>query len=214
MEEPYVRLLLRPELKDPILICGLPGIGNIGMIVASLLIESSQAKIFAELYSPSFPDYVFINGEGVCRPPRYEFYASTVRQRYLITLTGDVQPSMEEVLAHYEVCGKVLDLATSYGCKFIITIGGAPSRKVEKDIYVAATSQKIALDYVARGATMYGGGRIIGASGLLLGLAKARGLEGVCLLGLTPALTADRESALHIYEFLMKSLKTDIRGDS
>jgi len=210
MEEPYLRLLFAPELKRPMLISGLPGIGNIGRIVATLMIEFSQAKLFAELYSPSFPDYILIDDEGVCHSPRYEFYVSRMGKRDLIILTGDAQPSADDTPGHYEVCGRALDLVTDRGCRFIVTVGGVPGPHVDKEIYVAATSQKIAMNFVDKGATIYTGGRIIGASGLLLGLAKERGLEGVCLLGSTPGLTADRESAFYVYKFLMKSLETNI----
>jgi len=207
------RILFRPELENPLLVCGLPGIGNVGKIAASLLIEFSRAKLFAELYSHSFPDYVLINEKGLCRPPRCEFYVSTVGKRNLIILTGDAQPSMEDIPAHYELCGKILDFTADYGCRFIITIGGAPGPQVEREIYVAATSQKIAAEFMEKGAIIYGGGRIIGASGLLLGLAKKRGLEGICLLGTTPGLASDRESARYVYKFLMKSLEAEIKED-
>lgn len=211
MKEPYIRRLFRPQLENPILICGLPGLGEVGRIVAYLLIKFTRAELFAELYSPSFPDYVLIDDEGVCRPPRYEFYASKTGGKDFIILTGDVQPLMEDVLAHYEVCGRVLDFAADYGCRFIITVGGAPGPQVEREIYVAATSQKMAQGFVEKGAIIYAGGRIVGASGLLLGLAKERGLDGVCLLGSTRGLTADRESGSHVYRFLMKILGTDIK---
>ena len=206
-----MRLIFRPELENPTLVCGLPGLGNVGKIVAQLLIEFTQARLFAELYSPSFPDYVLIDEEGVCHPPRHEFYSSKAGGKDFIILTGDVQPPMEDILAHYEVCGKVLDFVADYGCRLVITIGGAAGPQAEREIYVAATSQKIARDFMGKGAIIYGGGRIVGGSGLLLGLAKGRGLDGVCLLGSTPGVTADRQSALHVYRFLTKILGMDIK---
>ncbi len=208
MDEPYVRVRFRPKLNDPVLITGLPGLGNVGKIVAHLLIEFSGAQLFAELYSPSFPDFVFIDGDGVCRPPRYEFYASQMG-RDLIILTGDFQPSLDDVPAHYEVCGKVLDFVSSLGCKFIVTIGGAPTAHPLREIYVAATSQDVALEYMEKGAVIYGNGKIMGASGLLLGLAKRRGIRGVCLLGSTTGVPADREAAFNVFRFLTKIFKTD-----
>ena len=209
MNEPYIRVLYQPDLENTILICGLPGLGNVGKIAAHLLIESTKAELFTELYSPSFPDYVLIDDKGICRPPRYEFYASETQDRDLIILTGDVQPPMEDILAHYEVCGKVLDFVADYGCNFIVTLGGAMESKLKKEIYLAATSPKIAQDFIEKGATIYKGDRIIGASGILLGLAKERGIDGVCLLGSTRGLTADRDSALYVHKFLMKILETD-----
>ena len=127
----------------------------------------------------------------------------------MIILTGDVQPPMEDILAHYEVCGKVLDFVADYGCNFIVTLGGAMESKLKKEIYLAATSPKIAQDFIEKGATIYEGDRIIGASGILLGLAKERGIDGVCLLGSTRGLTADRDSAFYVHKFLMKILETD-----
>jgi len=210
MNEPYIRVLYRPDLENTILICGLPGLGNVGKIAAHLLMESTEAELFTELYSPSFPDYVLIDDKGICRPPRYEFYASETQDRDLIILTGDVQPPMEDILAHYEVCGKVLDSVADYGCKFIVTLGGAMESKLKKEIHVAATSQKIAQEFAEKGAAIYEGDRIIGASGILLGLAKERGIDGVCLLGSTRGLTVDKDSGLFLYKFLVRILEIDV----
>jgi len=210
MNEPYIRVVYQPDLENTVLICGLPGLGNVGKIAAHLLIESTKAELFTELYSPSFPDYVLIDDKGICRPPRYEFYASETQERDFIILTGDVQPPMEDILAHYEVCGKVLDFVADYGCKFIVTLGGAMESKLENEVYVAATSQKIAQGFMEKGAVIYTGDRIIGASGILLGLAKERGIEGVCLLGSTRGLTADKDSASYLYKFLVRILEIDI----
>jgi len=63
---------------------------------------------------------------------------------------------------------------------------------------------------VEKGAVLYGGGKIMGATGLLLGLAKSRGWEGVCLLGATTGIKADRGAALSVFKFLMKMLGTEV----
>ena len=212
MNRPYIRLRFQPDLKNPILVSGLPGLGNVGKLVAHLLIEFSGAELFAELYSPSFPDIVLIDEDGVCRPPRYEFYASKMG-RDLIILTGDTQPSLEDIPAHYEVCSEVLDFVASLGCRFVMTIGGAPTSRPIREIYVAATSQKVAVEYMEKGAVIYGNGKIMGASGLLLGLAKNRGMEGVCLLGSTIGVPADREAAFHVFRFVNKVLKSDLGAE-
>jgi len=209
MDKPHFRYLSRPKLEEPIFVEGLPGFGNVGKIVARMLIESSGAKVFAELYSPSFPDYVIVRKDGICRPPRYAFYAASTEKPHLIVLTGDAQPS-EDVVAHYELCGKILDFIEEHKCKFIVTIGGMPTPRPEKKVYVAATSPELAAKIVEKGATIYGRGRIVGATGLLLGFAKNRGLDGICLLEPTSGLRPDREAALSVFEFLKKVL--EIKG--
>jgi proteasome assembly chaperone (PAC2) family protein len=203
-------MLSQPKLANPILIAGLPSIGDIGRIAAKLFYEFLRAGLFAELYSPILPDYVFIDKKGVCHPPKYEFYASVKSPNFII-LIGDSQPALEDVPAHYELCNDILDFVINLGCKSIITIDGAPTTQPTKEIFVAATSKKLAKEYVENGAITYKGGRIIGDSGLLLGLAEKRALKGVCLLGSTPGLTADREAAFRIYRLLRKVLGIDVQ---
>lgn len=45
----------KPELKNPILIEGLPGVGNVGKLAAEHLIDEIGAKKFADIYSTDFP---------------------------------------------------------------------------------------------------------------------------------------------------------------
>lgn len=212
MDEPYFRRLFCPELDKPIFVEGLPGFGSVGKIAARLLIEFTRAKPFAELYSPSFPDYVIVNKDGVCRPPRYGFYASSMGKSHFVILSGDVQPSLDDVVVHYQLCDEILDFVEGFGCKFIVTMGGSPTPSSAGGVYVAATSQKLASEILEKGAMLYRGERIIGATGLLLGLAKSRGWKGVCLLGATTGIKADRAAALLVFKFLSEMLGTAV-GD-
>jgi hypothetical protein len=206
MDKPYFHIVFHPNLKNPVLVEGLPGFGNVGKIAARLLIEFTHAKVFAELYSPSFPDYVIVGRDGICRPPRYEFHAATLGNTDVIILTGDAQPSLEDLKAHYMLCGEILDFAEQHGVRFLVTMGGIPTPKPAEEVYVAATSPKLAAETVEKGAILYGRGRIMGATGLLLGLAKNRGWKGICLLGATTGLKADRGAAFTVFKFLMKTL--------
>jgi len=196
-------------MDNPILIAGFPGVGDIGSIVAKMLIEFSKAELFEDLYSPAFQDFVFIDKSGVCHPPRYEFYA-VKKSRDLIILTGDGYPALEDISGHYEVCGDILDFAEKLGCKSVITVDGAVIPLSHEEIYIAATSKEISSQYVKKGVAPYRNKRIIGLSGLLLGLAKERGLEGACLLVSTSGYRRDRKAAFRIYKFLADFLKMDM----
>ncbi len=211
MDKIHILNFFEPQLETPIFVEGLPGFGNVGKIAAQSLIESTKAKVFAELYSPSFPDYVIVDADGTCRPPHYEFHTASTKKNQYIILTGDSQPSLEDLLAHYHLCDQILDFAEKYGCKFIVTIGGVPIPSSGGEIYVAATSEKLALETVDKDSLIYGKGRIMGATGLLLGLAKKRGWEGICLLGATPGIRSDRKAALSVFKFLIKTLGEDAK---
>jgi proteasome assembly chaperone (PAC2) family protein len=211
MDKPYLREMFKPDLENPVFVQGLPGFGNVGRIAAHLLIKFCGAKPFAELYSPSFPDYVSISSKGIAHLPKYEFYAAPMENINLIIMTGETQPSFDDVLAHYQVCSEIVDFAEKLGCHFIVTIGGVPITEDKAQVYVAATSSNIATEFMEKGAVIYGKGRIVGGTGLTLALAKARKLDGVCLLGTTTGFKADRGAGFMVFKFLMKALGKEIK---
>jgi len=211
MEKPYFQHLFNPVLEKPIFVQGLPGFGNVGKIAAQLLIKFCGAKPFVELYSPSFPDYVSVNSKGICQLPKYEFHAAPMEKNDFIIMTGDTQPSFDDVVAHYMMCGEILDFVQKQNCSFIVTIGGAPAAEEKAEVYVAATSPRLALEFMEKGAVIYSKGRVVGATGLMLGLAKERGMEGVCLLGATTGLRADRGAGFSVFKFLMKALGNEVK---
>lgn len=209
MDKSYFHQLFDPQLENPILVEGLAGLGNIGLIAARHLIESTNAKLFAELYSPYFQDLVIIKKDGTCRPPRYQLYAAKTEKSHYIILTGDPQPSMEDSLAHYDLCDEILDFAEEFGTKFLVTIGGAATTKAGNEIYIAATTEQLAQKHLDKGTQIYGEARIVGATGLLLGLAKKRGWKGICLLGATTGFQVERGVALSIYKILTSIIEEE-----
>jgi uncharacterized protein (TIGR00162 family) len=213
VDKPHFRRLYEPQLKNPTFIEGLPGLGNIGALAANHLIESTDAKVFAELYAPYFPDYVAVNPDGTCHPPRYQFYAAKTLKHHYIILTGDSQPSIEDTLAHYDLCDEILDFAEKYGSNFIVTMGGVSTPKPVNEVYLAATSQKLVQKYLDKGVRVYSEGRIMGATGLLLGLAKKRGWNGICLLGATTGLGAERGIAFRLHKVLTEILEVNSKQE-
>jgi proteasome assembly chaperone (PAC2) family protein len=211
MDKPYLRQLSNPPLENPILVQGLPGFGNVGRIAAHLLVKFFEAKPFAELYSPSFPDYISITSKGIAHLPKYDFYYAPMEKNNLIIMSGEIQPSFDDVVAHYAVCDEVLNFAESLGCKFIVTMGGVPITEDKTQVYIAATSNRLATDFMEKGGVIYSKGRIVGGTGLTLALAKERKLDGVCLLGTTMGFKADREAGFLVFKFLMKALGKEIK---
>ncbi|MEM2999525.1 MAG: PAC2 family protein [Candidatus Bathyarchaeia archaeon] len=211
MDKPYLREIFKPALENPVFVQGLPGFGNVGRIAAHLLTKFCSAKLFAELYSPYFPDYVSVSSKGICLLPKYEFYFAPMEKNNLVIMTGDMQPSFDDVVAHYHVCSEIVDFIEKLGCHFVITLGGVPMLEDKPQVYVAATSPRLAADFMEKGAVIYSKGRIVGGTGLTLALAKERGMEGVCLLGSTLGFKADRGAGFLVFKFLMKVLGKEIK---
>jgi proteasome assembly chaperone (PAC2) family protein len=211
MDKPHLRKLSTPTVDNPIFVQGLPGFGNVGRIAAHLLIKFCDAKLFAELYSPTFPDYVGITTKGIAHLPRYEFYYAPMDKNNLIIMTGEIQPSFDDVVAHYSVCDSVLDFAEELGCRFIVTMGGVPITEDKTQVFIAATSNRLATEFMEKGGVIYSKGRIVGGTGLTLALAKERKMEGISLLGTTMGFQADKGAGFLVFKFLMKALGKEIK---
>ena len=200
----------KPKLKDPILIEGLPGIGNVGKLATEHLIETVDAKKFAELHCKDFPPQVFINPDGTVKLVNNEFYywkAKKKDQRDLVLLTGDYQGLSSQ--GQYELVEKILDIIEDLGVKELYTLGGyGLGYEIEEPKVLCATTEKHMVKTMKKYGAVFKknepGGGIVGASGLLLGLGKLRGLEGACLMGETPGYLVDPKSAKAVLKVLMK----------
>ena len=63
-----------PKLKNPILIEGLPGIGNVGKVTVDFLIDELKAKKLYEITSNTFPHSVFVNEDNLVELPKIEVF--------------------------------------------------------------------------------------------------------------------------------------------
>ena len=215
-----IKVLKKIKPKNPILIEGLPGIGNVGRISAQYLIEKLGAEKFAELYSPYFLPFTVLHGP-VTEALKNEFYYwENPKGRDLIILIGDCQSSDNDTKGHYEIVEKILDFCEELGIKEIFTLGGFGSGQIEKlkDIEVlgAVTHEELVKEYEKYGVDFRSSisriGMIVGASGLLLSFGKQRGMRGVCLMGETagyPIIT-DPRAAEKLLRVLIKILDVDI----
>jgi uncharacterized protein len=179
----------KSDLKDAILIAGLPGIGNVGKIVTDFLIEELKAEKICEFSSYHMPPSVFVNPENITVMPKIVLYYKAVKKTKLLILTGDTQP-IDEV-GCYGFCDTLLDFFTENKGKEIITLGGIGLNQIPKEpkVYCTGNDKEIVARYM-KGTSMstkvYGVvGPIIGVSGLLLGLSEKRKIKAVSLLSET-----------------------------
>ncbi len=202
----------KPQLNDPILIEGLPGIGFVANIAALHLIDKLKAKRFAEITSASFQDFAVTTESGGTRSPLNElyYYKRADGGRDLIIWYGNTQALT--TFGQYELCGKVLDLVQELGCRCVISIGGFKKEEVQSvpAIYCAATDEETMNEVLDLG-TKVMMGHIFGIAGLLIGLGKLRGLKGVALLvetlGMYPDANATRYGLTVLSKYL--NLKFD-----
>lgn len=216
MRDVEVRFLEQPQLKDPVLVEGLPGVGNVGKLAADHLIQELKAKKFAEIHSRYFPPQVLVLPDGTVRLVNNEMYywkAKGKDQSDLVILIGDYQGLTAD--GQYALADTVLELALKLGVKEVYTLGGYGTGKIQEKPRVlgAATTEKLVKEMKKHGVVFRKnepGGGIVGASGLLLGLGILRGLQGVCLMGETSGYLVDPKSAQSVLEILGKVLNVEL----
>jgi uncharacterized protein (TIGR00162 family) len=199
----------KPTLENPMLIEGLPGIGNVGKLAVEHLIDSIKAKKFAELYCKDFPPQVFINSNGTISLVKNEFYywkAKSANQRDLVLITGDYQGLSSQ--GQYELVDNILTILEDLGVKELYTLGGyGLGHDISRPQVLCATTDKDLVPSMKKHGAIFKknepGGGIVGASGLLLGLGKLRGFKGACFMGETPGYLVDPKSAKAVLKVLM-----------
>ncbi|MCS4541709.1 MAG: proteasome assembly chaperone family protein [Euryarchaeota archaeon] len=214
MEKTLIRLFKEPKLDNPMFIEGLPGIGHVGKLAAEHLVAELKAEKIGEVYSPSFPPQVLIKSDGTVELMKNEvfFWRGKKPQSDLLLLVGNTQGLTPE--GQYDLADKILDLVEKFGVKKMFTLGGFATGKLveEPRVFGAVTDTELAKELEKYGVVVKGeeGGGIVGASGLLLGLGKVRGMQGICLLGETSGYLVDARSAQAVLEVLTKMLGVKI----
>lgn len=182
-----------PTLKNPILLVGLPGIGNVGKIVVDFLIDELKAKPLYAIQSYHFPHTVFVNEKNLVDMPTIELFykkGNATTQDFLF-LAGDVQPT--EQTACYEFCDIILNIFQELKGREIISIGGIGLYEVGElpKVFCTGNRHDIIEKYV-KGTVLnphlYGVvGPIVGVAGVILGLSMQRNIPAISLLAETIA---------------------------
>lgn len=178
-----------PKLSNPVLIEGLPGIGNVGKVAADFIVEELDAERIYDFESNAMPHSAFVNESSLIELPGISVYCKKLPKKDLLFISGDAQPIDER--SSYTFSSVAIDLLKSFKGKEVITLGGIGLHQVPKKpkVYCTGTSKKIVREY-ARGTEMdsnlYGiVGPILGVSGLLLGMAMRKKIQGVSFLAET-----------------------------
>lgn len=212
MKETVIKELTKVELKNPIMVEGLPGLGLVGRIAIHYLVKQLKSQKFAYLYSPHFPYFVIANKKGNVRLLRGTFYfwKNEKGENDLILFTGDSQAQTIE--GQYEISNSILDFAERYGVKLVITIGGYRMETKNRPKVIAAATHQSLLDRALMADAVISpmGSPIVGTAGLILGLSPFRKIEALCLLGETRGYIPDPKAAKSVLEVLLKILNVNV----
>ena len=217
-----VKFYYEPEIKDTIMFCGWPGIGNIGLLAIDTLRGLLRAQEFGQLEPWDFFDPQKVSIErGLLKNlefPSNKFYFTQLKlarsaaegagpqhrrsDQDLIFFIGQQQPTdgrtkYAQGQKAYEMANLVLDVAERFGCRRLYTSGAAVTQihhTVKPRVWAVPNHQRLSHEVKQYRNTILMSeiegrgdqGVITGLNGLMLGVAKERGLEAICLMGEIP----------------------------
>lgn len=193
-----VRLFSRPALDKPVLIAAWPGIGNVGVIAVdhlrnSLITTDELGEI--EGWEFFYPKGGSVIQKGVLKEmkfPENRFWFSKI-ERDLMIFISESQPWKGSELRR--MADLVLDVAEEFGCQRIYTAAAAvaPIHHTQRSrVWLAANTKDLMPELrryenaILMSEITGSEGQISGLNGVLLGVAKKRGIPGICLLGEIP----------------------------
>jgi uncharacterized protein (TIGR00162 family) len=216
MEDVLIRVAEKPSLKDPVLVEGLPGVGNVGKLAADYLRDQLKATPVASIYSKFFPPQVYVSEDGIIRLVSNELSyrkGTKAGERDLLILGGDYQGITPE--GQYELTYRVLEFCAGLGVREVYTLAGfAQGHVVETPRVLGAATSTARVEAMKKHGVVFSrndpGGGLIGASGLFLGLGRTFQMEGVCLMGETSGYFVDPRSAEAVLKVLTQVLGVPI----
>lgn len=195
-----------PKLEKPDMVACWPGIANIGVLAIDTLRRQIGAEEVGEIEPWDFfyPRRVILKG-GVLEDlefPSCKFYYKRFENKDLIIFIGEEQPTdggrmYAEGIKAYQMANLVLDVAERFGCQRVYTSGAAVAvthHALKPRVWAVTSRDDLNNELKGYDNTILmseiegtaNGGSITGLNGLLLGLAKKRGFEAICLMGEIP----------------------------
>jgi len=213
-----VKLYARPKLNAPNMLATWPGIGNVSIIVATYLKRKLDFKALGEIDAAYFfdPIGVVVRNSVIEAPqfPQSHFYYRKNKggENDTILFIGEDQPATKS----YELANCVLDVALKFKVERVYTCAAALTRihhTEQPRAWGVATSRHAAQYLKGYDLVQEGNLQIAGLNGLLLGVAKERNIDGICLLGEVPIYATRIQNpiaALAIINVLTKMLKVEV----
>jgi uncharacterized protein (TIGR00162 family) len=213
MERTKIELEKEPEVENPVFVEGLAGIGHIGRNTVSYIADNTGAEKIGEISSMHFPPHTIVNDDKTVEPIKNSIYQlKRDGSDDLILLEGNAQAGTAQ--GHHEVAEKVMEFIQDQDVSEIVTVGGYGTGDVVEDpsVFGTVSKEEIKDKYGETGVEFdHDVGQIVGISGLLIGLAQDRDMDGLCLLGETPGfLLSDPKSTEAVLQVMENVLDIDL----
>ena len=198
-----------PKLDKAYLICGFPGSGYVGKLAIDHLIQELAAELIADIYSSSLPPQVVIRNDGTVELMKNSLYYCNKDGKHIFLLTGDSQPVMPD--AEYALADLIFDML-KVDIELVFTLAAYITGVFvnKPKVYATATAKDLIEQLREKGLEIMDNGSVTGMNGIIIGLAKLRGIRGVCLLGETSGYVVDASASQAVLKALLDIIGIEV----
>lgn len=184
-----LRFLKKPEMANPRMLVGLPGMGMVARTTVNYFMESLKPELFADIPMPYLSPSMAFFEKGVVVPidrdiSPFRFYYS--QKENLILFSGDIQ--FGSITKDNELAEKIAEAAMLCGVDTIYTVIATHVQRYveEPEVFGLATSPELLRFLESKGTKIAEGSlRISGVNGLVIEYALRKGIKGIALLSET-----------------------------
>lgn len=191
------------RLREPVLVEGFPGLGLVGTISASYLVEKLKMDFVGYVTSDQFPPLAAIHDYKPYYPAR--IYASK-KHNLIVLLSEFIVP----VGACYELAGRIRAFSKEQKVKQIVSLGGIHLKSEEPRVYGIASDNKLLASLEKAGRVkLIKEGATTGVTGVLLAQAAVEGFDVVSFLAQAHEDYMDPKASAMVLEVLKRHLSLD-----
>lgn len=193
------------KVKKPVLIEGFPGIGLVGTISSSFLVEKFQLEPLGYIASEKFPPITAVHNYTPLHPAR--LYQS--KKHNLVVLFAEFVIPIKAV---HELSRVIMTWAKKNKVKEIISMGGIGIKGDQDEVYGIASTPELSKKLEKIGVKLIKEGATTGVAGVLMSECAVDGYPAVSLLAESKPDVLDPRGAALVLAALAKytGLKIDV----
>lgn len=212
------------DFNNPLCICGMPGIADVGKFAIDSLIGQLKAELFLEIIFDEYPAGAIVD-DSLLAVPKAEIliWRDPKKIRDILLITADAQSLSPRGI--YKISHVLTEIIHECGVNYLVSLGAYPVRSQDlkskiPNVYITSTNRELIQDFLINNkCKKIQKGVIIGANGLIPTLAKARfNIDGIVFLGETDNLAminediTDLKASLTLLDLIKNSFALPINN--
>jgi len=193
-----------PKLRSPTLIEGFPGLGLVGTISASYLVEKLSMEPLGYITGDAFPPLAAVHSKRPLFPARM-YYSS--KHNLIVFISEFVIP----IASVNELSEKIYAFAQKHNVKQVISLGGIAIKGEQDTVYAISSIPDLSAQLEKlHGVELIKEGATTGVTGVLLARAAIDKYPVISLLAESQQGYMDPKAAAMVIEALKEIVKIDV----